>query len=96
MTEVSQLSSDAIDLIGTATHIVGLDGSPWSAWMVGTYSGEAARLYERPEIKGKGKGEAWFGKAKDLEEATEVVRLLVGKGCRLDEESDGVGNTSIL
>ncbi len=91
MTKLPQLSSDATDLIVTATHIVGLDGSPWSAWMVGTYSGEAARLYERAEIKGRGVGEAWFGKTKDREEATEVVRLLVGKGCRLDEKSDTAG-----
>ena len=91
MTELPQLSSDATDLIATATHLVGLDGSPWGAWMIGTYSGEAARLYERTEIKGKGVGEAWFGKAKDHEEAAEVVRLLVGKGCRLDEKTDGVG-----
>ncbi len=92
MTELSQLSSDATDLIGTTTHIVGLDGSSWSAWMVGTYSGEAARLSERTEIKGRGVGEAWFGKARDHEEAAEVIRLLVGKGCRLDEKTDGVGS----
>ena len=60
--------------------------------MVGTYPGEAARLYERPEIKSRGKGEAWFGKAKDPEEAAQVVQLLVSKGCRLDDKSDGVGN----
>ena len=60
--------------------------------MVGTYSGETARLFERTEIKSKGVGEAWFGKAKDHEEAAAVVRLLVGKGCILDEKTDGVGS----
>lgn len=92
MTELPQFSFDATDFIGTASHLVGLDGSSWGAWMVGTYSGEAERLFERAEIKSKGVGEAWFGKAKDQEEAVEVVRLLVGKGCRWDENSDGGGN----
>ena len=92
MTELPQLSYDATDLIRTVTHIVGLDGSPWSTWMVGTYSKEAARLFERTEIKSKGVGEAWFGKAKNHEEAMEVVRLLVGKGCKLDDKTDGVGS----
>jgi len=79
-------------LIGTVTHIVNLDGSPWDHWMVGAYSGETTSLYDRPEIKTKGLGELWFGNARDEEEAANVIGLLVDKGCTLDNQSDPKGH----
>jgi len=86
------LSDDAVQLIGTVTHIVNIDGSPWDQWMVGTYSGKTTSLYDRPEIKGRGLGELWFGAARDHEEAADVVGLLADRGCLVDEKSDPTGH----
>ncbi|MYB36674.1 MAG: hypothetical protein F4Y26_04625 [Gammaproteobacteria bacterium] len=49
-------------------------------------------MYDRPYIKGRGVGEAWFGTAKNAREAANVIDLLVDKGCRLDSQSDGAGS----
>ena len=92
MTKSRQLSGDVVRFIGIATHIVNLDGSPWDQWMVGAYSPRGTSLYDRPEIKTKGVGELWFGKATDREEAADVIGLLVEKGCLLDDRSDPTGH----
>jgi len=91
VTKSHQLSDDAVDLIGIATHMVNLDGSP-DQWVVGAYTGKTTSVYERPEIKTKGRGELWFGKARDQEEAADVIGLLIEKGCTLDDRSDPAGH----
>lgn len=92
MTKSRQLSDDAVRLIGTVTYMVNLDGSPWNQWMVGTYSDDTNSLFDRPEIRTKGRGELWFGNARDREEAADVTGILIDRGCKLDDKSDPTGH----